>query len=121
MFLAMQLNPIANTQPMASPTMRALFSLDQQEMDKQDQLQYEALQAAGTEHETAMAYQLTAPLLVENKAISRYISRTGNSHLRLTLPEVVNVQEAVSLATLEYRLTSSQQTDLAQMLRRLLP
>jgi hypothetical protein len=66
-------------------------------------------------------YQLTAPLLMENEAISRYIYRTGNLNLRRTMPELTTVGEAVYLATQEYMLDSDQQEALTKLLVRLWP
>jgi hypothetical protein len=77
---------------------------------------YDALIASGVEHTVAMSYQLTAPLLVENRAISRYVMDEGDLNVRRELPELLSISDAVCLARREYMLTEGQQMTLARML-----
>ena len=64
--------------------------------------------------------EATAPLLVENEAISSFLQETRRTSLRTSLPEVVSVSEAVILASMEYQLTRSQQAKLKQLLEQAL-
>lgn len=115
------LNPIAKTQKMATDWGKTLFSMNQADLDAADLAQYKALLASGVDQPVAMAYQMTAPLLTENEAISNYITRTGNSRLRAVLPELTTIEEAIELAIAEYRLTRPQTVTLKKMLQRLNP
>jgi hypothetical protein len=63
-----------------------------------------------------LAHRVVAPLLMENEAISSFIMETHQGALRASLPEVISTEEAVSLATAEYRLTKQQQSALRQTL-----
>ena len=74
-------------------------------------------EAMGADNQTVLAYRLTAPLLMESEAISAYIVETQNEMLRSSLPELNSVNEAVELATMEYRLNQSQQEKLRQLLK----
>ena len=67
-----------------------------------------------------LAFRLVAPLLQETQAISDYILLTQRLDLRSALPEVNSVNEAVMLASTEYRLTPSQQKKLTQLLKDLM-
>jgi len=80
---------------------------------------FKTLIAAGVEHSVAMGYQLTAPLLMENRAISRYVMDEGDLNVRRELPELLSVSEAVCLAAREHMLTEEQQMTLALMLEEL--
>jgi hypothetical protein len=68
---------------------------------------------------------LTLPLLVENEAISRYVQQSDQLYLRNSLPELLTVNEAVTIATQEYRLNLQQAQRLKLLLnketKRLLP
>lgn len=74
------------------------------------------LEKTGADGRTALAYRLVAPLFLENEAISAYIEETGQLHLRQALPEVVDVHEAVHLASVEYSLDETQQGKLRELL-----
>jgi hypothetical protein len=63
------------------------------------------------------AYLLTAPLLAENQAISQFVELTQDPGLRVALPELTTISEAVALATAEFRLMAHQQTKLRELLR----
>lgn len=74
----------------------------------------------GANNSTVLAYRLVAPLLQETVAISEYLEETERMDLRAALPEVNSVNEAVILASQEYRLSPSEQTKLRLLLERLL-
>ena len=113
-------NEIARSQPLSEPW-ATLFRMSDEELEKGlETLVDKPAEAAGADNRTALAYRLTAPLLVENEAISSFLQETQQTSLRTSLPEVVSVSEAVILASMEYQLTRSQQEKLRQLLERAL-
>lgn len=110
-------NEIAKSQPLGQPW-ATLFRLTPQELPvKLDELVDKPAEAAGADNRTVLAYRLVAPLLMENEAISSYLIETNQSALRSSLPEINSVNEAVMLASTEYRLTPFQQRKLTQLLK----
>lgn len=107
---------------MKHPQIKALFSMSSDElntaMDSQANLLVEKSKVTPR---VALAYLAFAPLMVENEAISRFVVDSGNSSLRMILPEVVSVQEALNLATREYRLTEQEARQLYRLLVPLTP
>jgi hypothetical protein len=75
-----------------------------------------ALGNRGVPDQVALAYLVVAPLLAENAAISRYIEMKSNPSLRAVLPELTTVEEAISLASMEYSLTVADQRKLRKLL-----
>jgi hypothetical protein len=78
------------------------------------------LEKQGADARVIRSYLLTAPLLVENEAISTYMEEENRFSLRSSMPELTTVSEAVLLASMEYRLTASQQEQLAMLLHKAL-
>lgn len=107
-------NEIAATQQLRMPLWRRLF----QSKDLPTALEpLEAkLEKAGADARVTRAYLLTAPLLDENVAVSRYIEQTGQDSLRSSLPELTTVNEATILASKEFSLSTSQQNKLRKLL-----
>jgi hypothetical protein len=114
-------NQIAQTQPLQNPDMRQLFTMSQPQLDEALASQAQALSKAGQTDSVINAYQLMAPLLAENQAISNYINQTGHSDLRSALPEVLNAPEAVAIASQENPLSKSEQATLLKLLLPLMP
>ena len=109
-------NEIAETQPLKHSQMRELMEMDPDKLPQRlDQLALEQ-EAQGADPRATLAFATVAPLLLENEAISRYVQMKDNDSLRGALPEIVTMDEAVSLATLEYRLTEPEQTSLRKLL-----
>lgn len=121
MFLATHLNRIAKSYRMRTRWARRLFLLDQEARDSHDNAHYHALMRVGIPHSVASSYVDLAPLLVENEAISRYLVRGNHFALRTALPEVISIDEAVRIATMDRFLTSEEATLLAAMLEVVLP
>lgn len=112
-------NEIAKSQPLSEPW-ATLFRMKDEELEQGIETMVDApAEKAGADNRTVLAYRLTAPLLVENAAISAYLEETQQSSLRTSLPELNSVNEAVILASMEYRLTQSQQAKLKNLLARL--
>lgn len=114
-------NQIAQTQPLQNPSMKELFPMNQAQLDAALASQAQAMSTAGQTDSVINAYQLMAPLLAENQAISAYINQTGHSDLRSALPEVLNPSEATAIATQENPLSASEQAALLNLLRPLMP
>lgn len=113
-------NEIAKSQPLSEPW-ATLFRMKDEELEQGiETLVDKPAEAAGADNRTVLAYRLTAPLLVENEAISSFLQETRQISLRTSLPELNSVNEAVILASMEYRLTRSQQAKLKQLLEQAL-
>lgn len=110
------LNRIAKTTRMKNPTMKRLFQMSQEDLNAALDAQAEVLAAAGHDPLVVSAYQALEPLLLENEAISLFISKTGDSTLRAALPEVLTKREAVSLADREMMLSETQKKELFELL-----
>ena len=106
-------NAIAQSQPL-SPRWRPIFEA----ADLPTALApLEAeLERKGTDAKVTRAFLLTAPLLVENKAISGYVQESDRPELRASLPEVLSLTEATDLAKAEFRLTPAQERRLRLLL-----
>lgn len=109
-------NEIAASQPLSKPWFD-LFRMDFEELTKALEPIEKKMETQGVDSTVIRAYLLTAPLLVENVAVSSYIEMTGRQDLRNSLPELTSVNEAVILATQEYRLNPSQQARLTKLLK----
>lgn len=114
-------NQIAQTQPLQNPSMQLLFPMNQTQLDAALASQAQALAQAGQTDSVINAYQLMAPLLAENQAISQYINQTGHSDLRSAMPEVLNAPEAVAIASQENPLNASEQKALLNLLLPMMP
>lgn len=114
-------NEIAASEELVNPSFQKLMQMTQEQLTQALESQAQALEANGVPDSVIVAYQEIAPLLAENAAISRYINRTGNSSLRDALPEILNAEEAVVIATQDRPLSKSEQQTLLDMLKRLEP
>ena len=109
-------NEIAQSQALSQPW-ATLFRMTQQELPAGlEKLVDGPLEAQGADNKTVLAYRLVAPLLMENEAISDYLLLANSPSLRASLPELTSVNQAVILASQEYRLNPSQQAKLTQLL-----
>lgn len=114
-------NEIAASEELASPSFERLMKMNDEQILQALDEQAKVLEARGVPDSVIVAYQRLAPLLAENEAISRYINRTGNTSLREALPEILNAEEAVVIATQDQPLSKSEQKTLLDMLKRLEP
>lgn len=114
-------NEIAASEELVNPSFQKLMQMTQEQLTQALESQAKVLEARGVPDSVIVAYQRLAPLLAENEAISRYINRTGNSSLRDALPEILNAEEAVVIATQDHPLSKSEQQTLLDMLKRLEP
>ena len=101
---------------MQNQVLAQMFAVKSQE--KHDQLiDSWALKAVGQEPEMQLAFQLVAPLLVENVAISKWTA--SNPQWKQALPEVLTVAEAAALAQADYMLSATQTKQLIEQLNKL--
>lgn len=114
-------NEIAASEELVNPSFQKLMQMTQEQLTQALESQAKVLEARGVPDSVIVAYQRLAPLLAENEAISRYINRTGNTSLREALPEILNAEEAVVIATQDRPLSKSEQKTLLDMLKRLEP
>jgi hypothetical protein len=96
---------------MQSERWKALAMLPESERDPKLESLQESL---GVPPRVAAAFVVIAPLLVENRAISRWTAESGQ--LSSALPEVTTVAEAMDLAQAEYRLTAMEHRQLRRLL-----
>jgi hypothetical protein len=110
-------NEIAESQPLGQPW-ADLFRLTPEALPAALEKAVDVPAAqAGLDNRTILALRLVAPLLMETEAISAYLTETGQPTLRASMPEINSVNEALILASTEYRLSPSQQAKLkAQLL-----
>lgn len=109
-------NAIAAAQPLQHQPWKRLFALKTEEqLSALNELESE-IDAKAKDVRVTRAYLLTAPLLMENKAISRFVETQRAHSLRAGLPELTTIHEAVDLATAEYNLMPSQQQKLRSLL-----
>jgi hypothetical protein len=109
-------NEIAETQPLKNRRMSRLMRLDAAELPQAlDKLAADQ-ESRGALPRATLAFATVAPLLLENEAISRYFQSNGSDFLRDALPNVLTMDEAVALATMEYRLIEAEQTSLRHLL-----
>lgn len=109
-------NEIAKKEALDQPW-ATIFAMDREAMGKALEQIESPMESQGVPNAVILAWRLVCPLLQENKAISQYITDTGQTSLRKAMPELTTVKEAVMMASQEYRLTPSQQEQLAQLLR----
>ena len=113
-------NQIAQSQPLSQPW-ATLFRLTPEELPSAlIKMVDQPAEAMGADNKTVLAYRLVAPLLQENEAISQHLLEVNQPSLRQSLPELTSVNQAVILASLEYRLNPSQQAKLTQLLTKAL-
>jgi hypothetical protein len=102
-------NEIAETQPLKHSEMKRLMQLDHNELPAALDLLAREQETAGALPRATLAYATVAPLLLENEAIRRCVEMKDSDSLRVGLPKVATVHEALELATLEYRLSRKEQ------------
>lgn len=111
-------NQIAQTQPLQSQWARQTFKLKTNDLDARMDLEHKALTRKGVNNKVIVALQTVRPLLVENRAISDWISETNQPELRQALPEILDLAEAAQIAALEHSLNPSQAEELQSLLQK---
>lgn len=110
------LNQIQATGRMASTQLSQMFSMsDQQLAEKHDQLTAD-LMKQGLDRSTALAYLDVMPLMVERKAIARYLADSDRPDLAQALPNLETPEEAATVGTKNRNLNPEQSANLLQLL-----
>ena len=108
-------NQIAEQEPLRTSWAQQMFPLPPEDLqvglDKE-----EARLREKQDPEVAGAYLATMPLLWENQALSSFVAR--NPNLRHVLMPIETVDEAVILASRDWRLNAAQRKRLTTLLRR---
>ncbi len=109
-------NQVAASQPL-NPFWREVMAAPPEEMEAAVARVDALAQRSTQDNRVILAHRLVAPLLVENEAISGFLMETQQGALRASLPEVISMNEAISLASMEYRLEPRQAAQLRRALR----
>lgn len=112
-------NQIAATQRLATPAAKIAFRLDQNQLAIQEDIWIQLQAEANYPKAVARCLPTFLPLLAERKAIAHFVSQHPN--YRNALPEVNDAREAVALATMDTRLTPSEQKLLEKALTAVRP
>ncbi len=107
-------NEIAKTQTLRTAWARKAFQLGQEGMAALEGREWRDLVQKGVSQQAATAYVTVKPLLLENVAISKFTQEQPN--YRQALPEIVSISEAVLLASGDYPLSQTQQSELRKLL-----
>jgi hypothetical protein len=107
-------NKIAETQKLESPAAKIAFQLDQEQLAEMERFWMILREDIKTPTRVARCLPTFVPLLTEHEAISSFVSQ--HPALRNALPEVLDPHEAVTLATMDYRLAPDEQELLAKVL-----
>src|SRR5690625_1130154 len=111
-------NQLAHEQPIRTQWARKMFNLTEQEIDQALEEEANKLSQKNYSNKAILAYQTMLPLLLENEAIRKFQQTEDNPELMEMLPEIYSVEEALRLATAEYRLMDNERRELQQLLRR---
>lgn len=109
-------NEIAATQSIKHQPWKRLFPMSSDRLLPELEAIESRLEREGADARVVRGFLLTAPLLMETVAISRYLEASGSISLRSSLPELTTISEAVDLATQEFRLSRPQQVKLRDLL-----
>jgi hypothetical protein len=100
---------------MQSKQLKAIMEMKDEDQSDQALLKLAAKQvkfATGIKE----AWVTVAPLLIENQALTKFTAK--NPNLKLLLPEVLTIQEALQTAKADYMLDEVELENLAQALSR---
>jgi hypothetical protein len=107
-------NRIAETQPLETEWAQQMFPLPGDLMDKALERESAELKKAGNPAPVVAAFHRLAPLVWESEAIAAFVREEPNA--AGALPNVVDADEAVMLASMDSALTASEQKQLRQLL-----
>lgn len=109
-------NEIASTQQMATRKWERLCRMAPEELDRALAAEEERLAADGVPARAIRAYLALAPLLDENRAVTRYVEGTASPSMRTFLPELTSPSELMTIAQEEYQLTPRDRAALARLI-----
>jgi hypothetical protein len=94
-------NEIAQSEKLVYPITRKMFECTQDESDEMESDLYSKIKKETKSHIVAWAIATFLPLLLENKAISQYLTKTNQQFLRNKIPEILTAGEAALYANAE--------------------
>lgn len=110
-------NQIAETQRLATPWAKQMFPLPQDQLDKALANEEARLTRETNDPVVASAYLKVMPLLWERTALSNFLR--ANPTLKIAMPEIDTIGEAIRIARADFRLTTAQLTKLSEMLKKM--
>jgi hypothetical protein len=108
---------IAETQELLYPEMRELFKATEAKAERLEDKMRQELETSGETSQVARSLVAFLPLLLENRAITRYISQLRAYHLRGALPELLTAEETALRAQMEYRLDKEETLRLTRLMK----
>lgn len=111
-------NEIAATQQLRTQWAKKMFPLDHDQLNEEWDKEADDLLARKVPEPVILGYLTVKPLFLENVAISQFIVDGNRDDLRMALPEVCSVNEAVMLASADRPLTPLQQKLLTRLLQK---
>jgi hypothetical protein len=110
-------NQVAESQRLATPWAKQMFPLPQSELDAALAAEEARLTRETNDPVVASAYLKVMPLLWERTALSNFL--LANPSMRIAMPPVESVPEAIQMARKDFRLTTGQMTTLSRMLKKM--
>jgi hypothetical protein len=112
---AMYWNQIAESQRLATEWAKDMFSLPQDMLDRALEYEERRLINEGADFQVSAAYLKFMPLLWESEAISNFL--LDNPTLRIAMPPMADLDEALWWAQEDFRLNVFQMNELRDMLK----
>lgn len=109
-------NQIAEQQPLKTAWAQQMFPLPQEQLDEALEREEQRLTREVNDQVVAAAYLKVMPLLWEATAISNFL--LDNPNLRLAIPPQENLQEALILASKDFRMDDFQTSKLKALLEK---
>lgn len=109
-------NQIAQSEHLKTAWAQQMFPLPQAELDKALEREESRLMKETGDPALAAAYLKIMPLLWERTAISDFL--LGNPQLRIAIPPMESLSEALTVARKDFRLSAPQMSKLSEMLKR---
>lgn len=113
-------NQIAKEGPLKTEWAKKAFPMTEEEMEKLEEKEREELEK---EYPTLVvrAFLDLRPLLLENEAIQNWLHKSPLNEMNSgAFPEVLDVDEAVAMGTVDWYLDDANQTQLRSLLQRAL-
>lgn len=107
-------NEIAETEPLATAWGKTAFAMGPDEIVESENKDFRAMKDAGIPPQVICAFMDMRPLLLERRAIARFVS--SRPSLTEALPNVESVTEAVTMASKDHLLSRKDQTQLGKLL-----
>jgi hypothetical protein len=114
-------NELAKAVTLRTAWAKRMFALNQDQVVDELNKQAKQMEQQGTPDAVISAYQDVLPLWIERQAISEYVEKANDPHLRTMLPELTEPSEAVNLMTQEHHLNGKEAATLYELLTKQTP